>query len=397
LKRRRNSRKKRRKLLWVVPAVAAATLTFVTIRILHQKPILVRRRPAAVRLDRAQALHKIIAAIQRAGRQDVWMKYRPGDRENPPNPQGAKPEVFEVLAARTVYDNVFSAALAAAHAQGLDAHVPTLGPPSTLRRSQILLQFRGEAAARFEIYEVRRLVRIAIVVDDLGENPEAARELISLHSPLTFSVMPRLPYSLWTAKAAHSAGEEVMLHLPMQPVVDSAPDISRDELRVGMPSSEVSRIMAADLDAVPYTTGVNNHMGSRATANAPLMADVMRVLASRHLYFIDSRTTPASVALKVAREFGVSSFYRSVFLDDTRSVPYTLGQLHQLCRIAQGTGAALAIGHPYPTTIEALSQFLPRLELQGIHLVPASDLVRRAETVRVGRGRLGSFARGGSP
>jgi uncharacterized protein len=143
-----------------------------------------------------------------------------------------------------------------------------------------------------------------------------------------------------------------------------------------MKSRKVSQIVADDLSTVPFVTGVNNHMGSRATADASLMQNVMRVLAARHLYFIDSVTTPHSVALRVARQIQVPSFYRSVFLDDARTVPYTLNQLEKLCRVAGQNGSALAIGHPYPTTIEALAEFLPKLEQHGIQLVPASRLVR---------------------
>ncbi|MGH9447597.1 MAG: divergent polysaccharide deacetylase family protein, partial [Terriglobia bacterium] len=281
---------------------------------------------------------------------------------------------------------------AEARRQRLDVALKSCAPgrDSVLRCSQIGIGFSREPAFQFELREVPRITRVAVVIDDLGLNRAAARELVRMHAALTFSVMPRLRYSRETAEEAHRAGCEVMLHLPMQPLVDSAPDVSPDELRVGMPAAQVIGIITRDLASVPFAAGVNNHMGSRATGNAPLMASVMRTLAARHLFFIDSLTTPTSVALSVARQFQVASSYRSVFLDDTRTVPYTLAQLRLLCHLAGRRGAALAIGHPYPTTLKALAQFLPQLQRENIELVPASWLAGLPEASARGDGGFGS-------
>jgi hypothetical protein len=124
-------------------------------------------------------------------------------------------------------------------------------------------------------------------------------------------------------------------------------------------------------------------MGSRATQDAALMADVMKVLAERRLYFIDSRTTAESKALAVARREGLPAFYRSVFLDDTETVPYTLNQLREFRNVVEREGLALAIGHPHPTTITALAKFLPELERADIELVPPSEIVRLPEIARL--------------
>jgi polysaccharide deacetylase 2 family uncharacterized protein YibQ len=145
----------------------------------------------------------------------------------------------------------------------------------------------------------------------------------------------------------------------------------------------VAQVIREDLSSVPYAEGVNNHMGSRATADANLMAEVMKVLAARRLYFVDSRTTAETNALTEARRFGLPSFYRSVFLDDTETVAYTLEQLRTFRRTVQEHGVALAIGHPHPTTIAALVQFLPEFAQADIQLIPASQLVRLPEIVRL--------------
>lgn len=209
----------------------------------------------------------------------------------------------------------------------------------------------------------------------------AAQKLLALPYPVTFSVLPHLVYSAATAKEAHRAGHEVMLHLPMEP--DSAATPGPGEIRTGMRPAEVARVIGEDLDSVPYAVGVNNHMGSRATADARLMTAVIRELVQRRLYLVDSRTTPASVALDIARREGLPAFYRSVFLDDTETVPYTLGQLREFRQAIEEHGVAIAIGHPYASTLSALARFLPELERDDIQLLPASQLVSLPEVARL--------------
>jgi polysaccharide deacetylase 2 family uncharacterized protein YibQ len=233
------------------------------------------------------------------------------------------------------------------------------------------------------VREVARIYRAAIVIDDLGQEIKPARELLRVPYPLTFSILPNLPASQSTAAAAHQGEREVMLHLPMEPLPSAGVSPGAGAIRVGMPGLEVDRVIESDLASVPYVSGVNNHMGSRATSDAALMAEVMKSLSARRLYFIDSRTTAATVALDAARRAGIPAFYRSVFLDDTENVDYTIGQLRRLRAAVQSQGVALAIGHPHATTITALERFLPSLEEEDIEFVPASRLVELSETARL--------------
>jgi len=130
------------------------------------------------------------------------------------------------------------------------------------------------------------------------------------------------------------------------------------------------------LQNVPYAVGVNNHQGSLATTDGPLMADLMVILRERNLFFIDSRTTAATVAYDAAQDARVRCAFRNVpFLDDVEEVSAIRKQLQLALRDAQERGEAIAIGHPHPETLRALSEFLPQAEAQGVHLVHASDLV----------------------
>ncbi len=287
------------------------------------------------------------------------------------------------------WERAASAALAEAQRSGLKVEEKS-GEPGTVHRREWIMRRGAQPELELELREmappsplVPARYAVAIVIDDMGQSLRAAEELIALRQNLTLSVMPNLPFSRQTAEQAHRAGLEVMLHLPMQPEPGSHASVSPRQIALGMKPQQVEQLVESGLASVPYVEGVNNHMGSAATANRALMEDVMHVLASRRLFFIDSRTTPATVALDVARRMGVPAFYRSVFLDDTESVPATLSQLRLLIADARRRGAALAIGHPYPTTIAALREFLPGISRDGVALVPVSQLIERPQVARL--------------
>jgi polysaccharide deacetylase 2 family uncharacterized protein YibQ len=212
------------------------------------------------------------------------------------------------------------------------------------------------------------------VIDDLGYDRSQADSLFRLAYPITISVLPHEANSGEIAEEAHRRGYEVMLHLPM---ASSAGDKDEAiELHPGMPSPAVEKTFAAMLDTVPYAAGVNNHEGSLGTADQQLMNELMPLLRERNLFFIDSRTTAATVAETSAHAAGVATTRRNVFLDDEQSVPAIRKQFEMAVSNARQKGSALAIGHPHPETLEVLSEMLPEAERQGVRLVYASDLAR---------------------
>lgn len=216
--------------------------------------------------------------------------------------------------------------------------------------------------------------RLAIVVDDLGNDRAQADALFRIAYPLTISVLPREANSGEIAEEAHRRGYEVMLHLPMAasgPAKEEAV-----ELHPGMAPEAVEKAFAEMLDTVPYAAGVNNHEGSLGTADQTLMDELMPLLRERNLFFIDSRTTAATVAETSARAAGVAAARRNVFLDDEQAVPAIRKQFALAIRDAREKGSALAIGHPHPETLQVLNDMMPEAERQGVRLVFASDLAR---------------------
>lgn len=222
--------------------------------------------------------------------------------------------------------------------------------------------------------------KLAIIIDDLGHDLTPADSLLAFPFPVTCSVLPNLPFSTEVAEEAYRRGDEVMLHLPMESQSEgegsegAIPEPA--ELRVGMNASQVASAVNGMLETVPHAAGVNNHQGSRATRDPALMRTLMPALRERSLFFIDSRTTAATIAYDTAKSSGVRAASRKVFLDDTATRKAILAQLDLAARDARRDGSAIAIGHPHPATIAALSEGVPKLEAHGVRLVFASELVR---------------------
>jgi polysaccharide deacetylase 2 family uncharacterized protein YibQ len=222
---------------------------------------------------------------------------------------------------------------------------------------------------------VKKRPRLAIIIDDLGHDRQLADKFIALNAPLTFAILPHSPHQEAIARRAHEHGLEVMLHLPMEPL--EYPDINPGPgaLLASMDPDELLRMLEKNLKAVPHVQGVNNHMGSRLTANAEQMYQVFSALKRHALFFVDSRTTDESVCRPSARLFQIPFSQRDVFLDHAHDPAFIRKQIRELVRVAQRKGEAVGIAHPHPTTHQILKEELPALR-QQVEIVPASRIVR---------------------
>lgn len=215
--------------------------------------------------------------------------------------------------------------------------------------------------------------RLALIVDDCGQWIATERGFVALEIPLTLSVLPDVPYTNVIATEASDAGKGVMLHLPMETLSGLNPGPGK--VTTEMSDAQIVAQVQSDLAEVPLARGVNNHEGSKASADTRVMRAVIGVLAQRSLFFIDSRTSGASVGEATARAMGVPTAARDVFLDNQADVAYSEAQLSAAAAIAQRTGSAIAIGHPRPTTLVAVRAMIPRLQALGVQFVLAQDLV----------------------
>ena len=215
--------------------------------------------------------------------------------------------------------------------------------------------------------------RLAIIIDDIGNNRPVAEQLIALDLPLSFSVLPFTVNADHLASLAAARGRDVMLHLPME-AIDSRLSPGPGALMLSMSKETMLATLNRDLGTPYRPIGVNNHMGSRFTENQTDMRVVLEALKERGLFFVDSETSAKSVAYRTAKELGVKTARRDIFLDNTPQVTSILAQIGKAIIFAKRHGQAIAIGHPRPTTLEALRSALPRLKTE-VRMVPVHELV----------------------
>ncbi len=220
----------------------------------------------------------------------------------------------------------------------------------------------------------KELPKIAIIIDDVGYDPDIIEKFLGLDAALTFSVLPQNPFQRSIAKAAQAKGVDLMLHLPMEPNEYPLINPGPGALLTSMSPDELIYQLKLNLDAVPLIKGVNNHMGSKMTAVSTQMYQIFSILKKRNLFFIDSRTTVDTLCMPSARLFKVPFAQRDVFIDHIQEADFIRKQLHRLLHIAETRGEAIGIAHPHELTYNMLLEILPELKQRSI-LVPASQLV----------------------
>ena len=224
--------------------------------------------------------------------------------------------------------------------------------------------------------EVSQRPMIALVFDDLGIDQVRSRRTIDLPAPLTLALLP-YGYNLRDmARAARAKGHEIMVHVPMAPEdlsVDPGPNALQKELG----PAEILRRLDWDLSQFDGYIGINNHMGSRFTADRESMRLVMSELKRRGLVFMDSVTTRETEGFHVAAELGVPFAVRDVFLDHEIEHDAIRRQLARVEETARQQGHAIAIGHPHDETLEVVAEWLKTAEARGFDLVPVSAIIRR--------------------
>lgn len=221
--------------------------------------------------------------------------------------------------------------------------------------------------------------RVAFLLDDAGGRPEELDRALQIGRPVALAILPGLPYSTELARRASEAGLEVLLHLPMEPLdPGKARAMGPGGVYGEMSEEEIARVVRSNLDQLPGVVGINNHMGSRGTSDPRVMRAVLGVVRERGLFFVDSRTSPGSVAEQVAEDLKVPIVVRSVFLDNDPAPEAIRRELGRLVVLARRRGSALAIGHiNRPHTAEVLREMVREIEGEGVEIVPVRALVRK--------------------
>jgi uncharacterized protein len=217
--------------------------------------------------------------------------------------------------------------------------------------------------------------KIAIILDDVGFERQPLEKWAELGVPVTFAVIPFTPRATWAANLLNERGFEIIVHLPMEPNGYPRFDPGEGAVLASMDDQEIQRLTLSALRSVPNARGMNNHMGSRATADRRVMASVLAAVRENGGFYIDSRTTAASVGETMARELKIRSASRNVFLDGETTEAAVRQKIDELAAVADRDGIAIGIGHVYPVTLRVLQEEIPRLVAAGYEFIPASAAV----------------------
>ena len=220
---------------------------------------------------------------------------------------------------------------------------------------------------------------IAVIIDDIGFDLRIVEELAGIPAPIAFAVLPYAPHAAEAARLLHAAGKEILLHLPMEPRSYPGESPGPGALMVDMDEGQIRRQIRESLAAVPYVSGVNNHMGSRFMENEAHLAVVMEELKKRGLYFVDSRTTPDSRGRETANRAGVRFATRGRFIDHLPGYAEALKNLTGPIRREGNGKPVLMIGHPHPETVRALRDALPRWQAEGVRLVGLPTFLKTSD------------------
>lgn len=220
--------------------------------------------------------------------------------------------------------------------------------------------------------------KVAIVIDDFGNNMEGTAEMLKLPIPFTVAVMPFLPSTKQDAQLAHDRGLEVILHLPMEPVRGKKSWLGPGAITTDLSSDEIHKRIVAAIDDVPYAIGINNHMGSKATADERIMKILIDICKERNLVLLDSRTTPKSVIGKIADSRGVPHADNQLFFDDLYTYSHISKQMAKLKRLVHEREEVIAIGHvgpPGKKTAQVIKEAIPAIQKEAT-FVPISQMVK---------------------
>ncbi len=228
------------------------------------------------------------------------------------------------------------------------------------------------------VEEKKKEYRIAVIIDDVGYPSDILYEYQYFNGKLTFSVLPFLKSSAKYAGILHEKGFEIIIHIPMEPQAYPQTDPGPYALLADNTKEQIKQKLSMMIKDNPFAVGANNHMGSRATTDHDLMFWTLGLLKGSDLFFIDSVTTPDSLAHEIALTLKLDTSKRDIFLDNEDSFSAINDQFEKLKKIARTNGTAIGIGHINKhNTLKVLVHQLPLLKEENYTLIFASETVVR--------------------
>ncbi len=259
-------------------------------------------------------------------------------------------------------------------AEKKDFEIPPLSrlqKKATTNNNNLVLELKNKTEQKAEILKLlegvqfQKQSKMTIIIDDFGYSTSKVELFLQITQPITFAILPNLPQSSTIAKNLHQKNKSILVHLPMEPN-DIEQKIEKITLMVADSREEIKNKFVLSLESSPFSIGINNHMGSKFTRHEKGMEFLMQHLQEHKLFFLDSKTSPGSIAVKLAKKYGVSYFARDVFLDNSTEMLAIAKQLIGALEISFKKGSSIVIGHPYLSTYEVLQILLPEFEKKGV-------------------------------
>jgi polysaccharide deacetylase 2 family uncharacterized protein YibQ len=210
--------------------------------------------------------------------------------------------------------------------------------------------------------------KVAIIIDDFGNNMKGTKQMFSLPIPLTAAVMPFLPSTKQDAQEAHKKGYEVIVHLPMEPIRGKKSWLGPNAITTDLSDQEIRKRVEMAIKDVPFAVGMNNHMGSKATADERVMRIVLSVCREHGFFYLDSKTNPKSVVQKIAEKAGVPVIENKLFFDDIYTHQHIAKQANLLLQKTKEEPVMIAIGHvgpPGEITSSVISSYIPKIKQEA--------------------------------
>jgi len=260
--------------------------------------------------------------------------------------------------------------------EGKETHAITFYFPAPPKKKLKFKRWLPSSTQWFQ--KSKKEAKIAFVIDDLGDDWQAITKIMSLDASITLAVLPETPFARRAFAEGKKAGNPLFLHLPMEPEdqqkMHSRFLHPRNFLKVQMDYKEIENFLNNHADLLSHCSGLNNHMGSRFTKNSQRMTWVLNFLKRKNLFYLDSRTSDDTMGYYLAKELGLKTAIRDVFLDHHADRNHIQEQFRLLRRIARKKGHVVVIGHPFRETLSLLEEEIPRLKSEGFTLVPVTQL-----------------------
>lgn len=216
---------------------------------------------------------------------------------------------------------------------------------------------------------------MVIIIDDIGnkEDFDKVKNLLSKDILVTPSIFPKSKAYNKTPKYARGM-DNYIIHLPLEATnYNDKIDIS---LKTDESEKSIDRNIREIREKFPRAKFINNHTGSKFTANTQAMTYLMKALKKYNFSFIDSRTTKFTKAEDLGKSYGINVFRRNIFLDNKADTRYIVSNIKKAIALAKRDGYVVVIGHPKADTIKALEIVKQSGDFRDINLVRVDDLLK---------------------